>query len=74
MSYAATLRATKKEPLFFRSLRGIRLALGGAILGVALASIVARYFGVNDEALVYASGALLGGVASGLLIKIVHLV
>ena len=56
------------------ALRWVRLVLGGAAFGVAMAGALGGLVGLDDRALVDAVGALAGSAASAVLIKLAHIV
>ena len=58
------------------TLKAIRLALSGAIVGAAAAGLLASYFGVGSDAghLNDVLGAVVGSGTAIVLIKILHLV
>jgi hypothetical protein len=57
-----------------RGMKWLRLALGGAALGVAIAGPLASLFGLEDRGVADALGAVVGGATSALLVKLAHVV
>ena len=55
-------------------LKGLRLALGGAVLGVAVFGLISSVLGVQDRTAMDALGAVLGGAGSMALVKLVHII
>lgn len=56
------------------TLKRARLCLSGALVGIALVSVVATLFGVAPAAHTEVLSATAGGVAAAWLVKIAHIV
>lgn len=68
------MKMREKTMNFKGAFTWLRLSLGGAVLGIAIASLVDAYFGLHHPGEAQSFGALAGTVAAATLVKLVHLV
>jgi hypothetical protein len=57
-----------------KALRFTRLALGGAVLGIAVAGLISSFLGAPDRAHYDLIGFLVGGGGAAVLLKAIHIV